>query len=208
MSKSGTEKSSRAFRTISEAGEELGLQSHVLRFWESKFSEFQPLKRSGGRRLYRPEDIEFLQGIKILLHQEKHPIKDVQKLIRKKGAKRIMELGRTARPAARPLDVRKANLVPQRISAAPKQQTDAPKPDASPAIDIPAINIKEPEKAAPRPSPVAAPPSVNTPAHEDSRGENVVPLAARRKAADQKALQEAIVRLRSLRTRWQSFMTD
>ena len=80
-------KSTRAFRTISEAGEELDLQPHVLRFWESKFSQIQPMKRSGGRRFYRPEDIEFLRGIKILLHREKHPIKDVQKLIRVRGRK-------------------------------------------------------------------------------------------------------------------------
>ena len=69
-------KTTRAFRTISEAGDELGLQPHVLRFWESKFPEIKPIKRGGGRRFYRPEDIEFLRGIKILLHDEKHPIKD------------------------------------------------------------------------------------------------------------------------------------
>ena len=68
MSKS---KSTRAFRTISEAGDELGLQPHVLRFWESKFPQIQPMKRRGGRRFYRPEDIEFLRGIKILLHKGK-----------------------------------------------------------------------------------------------------------------------------------------
>jgi len=79
-------KTTRAFRTISEAAEELDLQPHVLRFWESKFPAFKPIKRGGGRRFYRPEDIEFLRGIKILLHDERHPIKDVQKLIGIKGA--------------------------------------------------------------------------------------------------------------------------
>ena len=73
-------KTTRAFRTISEAGDELGLQPHVLRFWESKFPQIKPIKRGGGRRFYRPEDIEFLRGVKILLHDEKHSIKDVQKL--------------------------------------------------------------------------------------------------------------------------------
>ena len=88
-------KTTRAFRTISEAGEELGLQPHVLRFWESKFADIKPIKRGGGRRFYRPEDIEFLRGIKILLHDEKHPIKDVQKLIRVKGANSVVALGQS-----------------------------------------------------------------------------------------------------------------
>ena len=108
-------KSTRAFRTISEAGDELGLQPHVLRFWESKFSEIQPMKRRGGRRFYRPEDIEFLRGIKVLLHREKHPIKDVQKLIRARGAQSVRELGRSVEQAATPKDIKDTNLVPQRI---------------------------------------------------------------------------------------------
>ena len=94
-------KTTRAFRTISEAGEELDLQPHVLRFWESKFSQIKPIKRGGGRRFYRPEDIEFLRGIKILLHDEGHPIKDVQKLIRLKGPGRVLELGQSVQKASR-----------------------------------------------------------------------------------------------------------
>ena len=109
-------KTTRAFRTISEAGEELDLQPHVLRFWESKFPQIKPMKRGGGRRFYRPEDIEFLRGIKILLHDEKHPIKDVQKLIRVKGAGRIMELGRSVERAAKPKAVQDVELIPERIA--------------------------------------------------------------------------------------------
>lgn len=109
-------KTTRAFRTISEAGEELGLQPHVLRFWESKFPQIKPMKRGGGRRFYRPEDIEFLRGIKILLHEEKHPIKDVQKLIRVKGASRILELGRSMERASKPKAVKDVELIPQRIA--------------------------------------------------------------------------------------------
>lgn len=111
-------KTARAFRTISEAGEELGLQPHVLRFWESKFSHIKPIKRGGGRRFYRPEDIEFIRGIKKLLHDEKHPIKDVQKLIRKKGPSRIVELGRSLERAAREQSVGETDLLPQRIKPA------------------------------------------------------------------------------------------
>lgn len=108
-------KTTRAFRTISEAGEELDLQPHVLRFWESKFPQIKPMKRGGGRRFYRPEDIEFLRGIKILLHDEKHPIKDVQKLIRVKGAGRVIELGRSIERAAKPKAVEDVELIPERI---------------------------------------------------------------------------------------------
>lgn len=108
-------KTTRAFRTISEAGEELDLQPHVLRFWESKFPQIKPMKRGGGRRFYRPEDIEFLRGIKILLHDEKHPIKDVQKLIRVKGAGRVLELGRSIERAAKPKPVQEVELIPERI---------------------------------------------------------------------------------------------
>jgi len=76
-----TAKSDSAFRTISEAAKELGLQQHVLRFWESKFPQIQPLKRAGGRRYYRPEDIDFLGNIRSLLHDQGFTIKGVQKLL-------------------------------------------------------------------------------------------------------------------------------
>jgi DNA-binding transcriptional MerR regulator len=80
-------KSDSAFRTISEAAAELGLQQHVLRFWESKFPQIKPLKRAGGRRYYRPEDIEFLQSIRALLHDQGFTIKGVQKLIAQHNGK-------------------------------------------------------------------------------------------------------------------------
>lgn len=76
-----TAKSDSAFRTISEAAKELGLQQHVLRFWESKFPQIQPMKRAGGRRYYRPEDIDFLASIRTLLHDQGFTIKGVQKLL-------------------------------------------------------------------------------------------------------------------------------
>ena len=112
-------KTTRAFRTISEAATELDLQPHVLRFWESKFSQIRPIKRAGGRRLYRAEDIDLLRGIKILLHEEKHPIKDVQKIIRLKGPNKVIELGRTIQPAATPKDVADTVLIPERIATSP-----------------------------------------------------------------------------------------
>jgi DNA-binding transcriptional MerR regulator len=88
-------KSPEAFRTISEASEELGVPQHVLRFWETKFSFVRPMKRAGGRRFYRPQDIAVLATIRRLLHEEGYTIKGVQKLHREQGLKRIA----TAPPA-------------------------------------------------------------------------------------------------------------
>lgn len=78
----GTGKSHEAFRTISEVSEILDVPQHVLRFWETKFSQVRPLKRGGGRRYYRPEDIEILRAIRKLLHMDGYTIKGVQKLMR------------------------------------------------------------------------------------------------------------------------------
>ena len=79
-----------AFRTISEAADELGVPQHVLRFWESKFSFIRPMKRSGGRRFYRPQDIAILAGVQRLLHQEGYTIKGVQRLHKEEGMARIL----------------------------------------------------------------------------------------------------------------------
>ena len=80
-------KSASAFRTISEVSEELDVPQHVLRFWEGKFSQVRPLKRGGGRRYYRPEDIALLRRIRDLLYSEGYTIKGVQKLLREGRAK-------------------------------------------------------------------------------------------------------------------------
>ncbi len=71
-----------AFRTIREVADDLGVPQHVLRFWETKFSQIKPLKRGGGRRYYRPEDIELLRQIRSLLYEEGYTIRGVQKLLR------------------------------------------------------------------------------------------------------------------------------
>ena len=82
-----------AFRTISEAAEELGVPQHVLRFWETKFSFIRPMKRAGGRRFYRPEDIAVLRGVRALLHNEGYTIKGVQKLHKEQGLKHLAAAG-------------------------------------------------------------------------------------------------------------------
>jgi DNA-binding transcriptional MerR regulator len=79
-------KSPSAFRTISEVSTELEVPQHVLRFWESKFSQLRPLKRGGGRRYYRPEDVELIRRIHTLLYQEGYTIKGVQRLLRGRRA--------------------------------------------------------------------------------------------------------------------------
>lgn len=80
-----------AYRTISEAADMIGAPQHVLRFWETKFSFLRPMKRAGGRRLYRPQDLKVLKGIKKLLHEEGMTIKGVQKLHRQHGINRILK---------------------------------------------------------------------------------------------------------------------
>jgi len=88
-----------AFRTISEAAEELHVPQHVLRFWETKFSFIKPMKRAGGRRFYRPSDIAVLRGVRRLLHEEGYTIKGVQKLQREQGVKRLVAAGEGDLPA-------------------------------------------------------------------------------------------------------------
>lgn len=87
------EKSPDAFRTISEAAEELDLPQHVLRFWETRFGQIRPLKRGGGRRYYRPDDIELLRGIRHLLYGRGYTIKGVQKILREKGPRHVQMIG-------------------------------------------------------------------------------------------------------------------
>ena len=86
-------KSAEAFRTISEVADDLGIPKHVLRFWEVKFAQIRPMKRGGGRRYYRPEDMELLKGIRHLLHREGYTIKGVQKILREQGVEIVKTHG-------------------------------------------------------------------------------------------------------------------
>ena len=86
-------KSEAAFRTISEVSEDLDVPQHVLRFWESKFAQIKPLKRGGGRRYYRPEDVSLLGHIRDLLYRDGYTIRGVQKLLREPGARSRLEAG-------------------------------------------------------------------------------------------------------------------
>lgn len=82
-------KSAEAFRTIGEVADELQIPKHVLRFWEGRFPQIRPMKRGGGRRYYRPEDMELLRGIRALLHAEGYTIRGVQKILREHGVEQV-----------------------------------------------------------------------------------------------------------------------
>jgi DNA-binding transcriptional MerR regulator len=82
-----------AFRTISEVADELDLPQHVLRFWESRFSHIRPMKRGGGRRYYRPEDIDLLRGIRHLLYGDGYTIRGVQRILREQGVRTVQSMG-------------------------------------------------------------------------------------------------------------------
>lgn len=108
-------KAAEAFRTIGEVADELDVPKHVLRFWEGKFPQIRPMKRGGGRRYYRPEDMELLRGIRHLLHAEGYTIKGVQKILREQGIDQVKTL------------VREATLAPSRV---PRGKTAGKKPKA------------------------------------------------------------------------------
>lgn len=83
-------KSKSAFRTITEVADELGVAPYILRFWETKFPQIAPIKNTGGRRYYRPEDVELLRNIQDMLHNQRYTTEGVQRLIREKGVKALM----------------------------------------------------------------------------------------------------------------------
>jgi DNA-binding transcriptional MerR regulator len=105
-------KSPQAFRTISEVATHLDVPAHVLRFWETKFTQVKPVKRGGGRRYYRPEDVSLLEGIRDLLYAEGMTIKGVQKILRERGARAVADHIGAVAPAAVPKAVAPAAVVP------------------------------------------------------------------------------------------------
>ena len=105
------QKSPEAFRTISEVAEWLGVPTHVLRFWESRFSQVKPVKRAGGRRYYRPADMELLGGIRQLLHEDGMTIRGVQKLLREQGVKHVAGMSPPLDLGAETEDVTPSNVV-------------------------------------------------------------------------------------------------
>ena len=125
------EKSPDAFRTISEVAEDLGVPAHVLRFWETKFHQISPVKRGGGRRYYRPDDVRLLRGLQRLLHGDGLTIRGAQKLLRERGIRHVVELGAAeAEAAAKPAPAAAASA-PAPVSA--PVSAPEPAPDPAPA---------------------------------------------------------------------------
>jgi DNA-binding transcriptional MerR regulator len=104
-------KKSGAFRTISEVADHLGVEQHVLRFWETKFNQIKPMKRGGGRRYYRPEDIAVLERIHELLYKQKYTIKGAQNVLRGNTRNQIAEVANTNKK-----DESKATLSKEQVS--------------------------------------------------------------------------------------------
>ena len=161
-------KSPDAFRTISEVSDWLDTPAHVLRFWESKFSQIKPVKRAGGRRYYRPQDMALLGGIKKLLHEEGMTIKGVQKLLKEKGVKFVAALGPSPNEPA-PAKVEAAAPAPSTPKAPPKRtppeveavldeaEDDSLQGDLFGAFDLPkASNVVSLHPQTPSDGPLAA----------------------------------------------------
>jgi len=130
-------KSAEAFRTIGEVADELEIPKHVLRFWEGRFPQIRPMKRGGGRRYYRPEDMELLRGIRTLLHAEGYTIRGVQKILREHGVDQVKAAAR------RSVATRGAGAV-DGATAAPQARKRGRKPIVAPAASV-SIQTPTPE---------------------------------------------------------------
>src|ERR1700750_2260702 len=120
-------KSAEAFRTISEVADELNVPQHVLRFWESRFAQIKLVKRAGGRRYYRPDDVDLLKGIRSLLYIDGLTIKGVQKDLKERGLRHVTEVGRGNAPAAQTLVIERPVVVEKIV------YVEKPVPASSPA---------------------------------------------------------------------------
>ena len=119
------DKSPDAFRTISEVAEDLDLPQHVLRFWETRFNQIKPMKRGGGRRYYRPQDVDLIKGIRHMLYDQGYTIKGVQKLLRENGNQFIVAVGSGDRAAVEAIAQRKqAEAAPLTPAAQPRGADD------------------------------------------------------------------------------------
>lgn len=133
------EKAPEAFRTISEVATELDVPQHVLRFWEGKFAQVRPMKRGGGRRYYRPEDIELLRGIRQLLYGDGFTIRGVQKILREQGIRYVSGVGSGEIEAAPPSVSAPAQPAP----SAPKGAPPAPANDDDLSVAAEAAGLSQ-----------------------------------------------------------------
>jgi DNA-binding transcriptional MerR regulator len=214
-------KSAEAFRTISEVAIELDVPQHVLRFWESRFVQIRPVKRAGGRRYYRPEDIDLLKGIRALLYSDGLTIRGVQKVLKERGLRHVAELGRGGARAPEPkvqviekiVYVEKPVVPPP---AAPKPVPKKPRAHlraVSDTLDLPFFDEPSPSHEFPvldqAPARMAEP-VVEPPVCEDVAPEPVIeampesPADDGLTAADQEQLEALLEELWRLKNRLQA----
>jgi DNA-binding transcriptional MerR regulator len=141
-------KAPNAFRTISEVAEELDLPQHVLRFWESRFAHIKPMKRGGGRRYYRPEDIDLLRGIRHLLYGDGYTIRGVQRILREQGVRTVQSVGQGLLSLPEP-----AKEEPETANAAP----ELPFPNAAPDAQNDQQDQDQEDEEVEQPPPAARP---------------------------------------------------
>lgn len=187
-------KSAEAFRTISEVANELDVPQHVLRFWESRFTQIKPVKRAGGRRYYRPDDVDLLKGIRALLYNDGFTIKGVQKVLKDRGLRHVAEIGRGGTPGApAPVVIEKLVYVEKPVAvpvrkARPTHLRAVPDTMSLPFFDEAPVSREFPVlDAAP---PVAEP-----------KIEKVEPAANRLAAEERERLEEILDELTGLKTR-------
>jgi DNA-binding transcriptional MerR regulator len=154
-------KSPDAFRTISEVAADLDVPQHVLRFWESRFAQIKPVKRAGGRRFYRPDDVDLLRGIRALLYVDGLTIRGVQKVLKERGVRHVAQIGRGQAPApyAAPAPAIVAEALPEKKPEAKKRPSHlraVPSPMSLPFFDALDGELSPPG-AAPAPVKVAGP---------------------------------------------------
>lgn len=180
------EKGPDAFRTISEVAEDLGLPQHVLRFWETRFGQIKPLKRGGGRRYYRPDDVDLLRGIRHLLYGEGYTIRGVQQILREQGVRHVQSIGMavegedagTVAPSA------PSFAEAGRISGAAMDDEPSEVRSRSSLIDLlPSLRTSKPLPELPRVVEVPVP----QPMPEKSAEEDMPPFPFRRSAAPRPA---------------------
>ena len=169
------DKAPEAFRTISEVADEIDVPQHVLRFWESRFSQIRPMKRGGGRRFYRPEDVDLLRGVRHLLYGEGYTIRGVQRILREQGAAFVQNVWRVgAEPPPPELEEDQGD---DNVAAA--SASERPEPDLS-LFSVPASRPREragDERSAERREPTL-PPSPAPPVPRGMKPEGKVRLRA------------------------------
>ena len=140
-------KAPEAFRTISEVADGLDVPQHVLRFWETRFTQIRPMKRGGGRRYYRPNDVDLLNGIRQLLYGEGYTIRGVQRILRDHGVAHVTAIGRgEIRPEPEGASVRAWLPLPAMAVAEPPAPTAPPTVEPRPAASGPVLTRSDVEE--------------------------------------------------------------